>query len=287
MANFYEQLNARVKQLNTRGQKPADDIRKFTKEHKVRLFAYPHDPARPIVELRFHYKVGKEGTVLCPTTFGKQCEICEYCFYLKGWKTEDGKDKTPTEKKNDWKVFQRLEAQSKFFVPSIERDKDDDTVKFVRLSTTQLSKLMEICAMDDRQQVCGATDDPLKVILDPKKAFDLKFKVKKANTADNKKQYDETTIDASITVSELGDKKTVQKYMSECKKIEEIYPERTPEEVARILKEFIDSGAPEEIASADSKGESTFPTNSDENAVDVGRRKLDEALTELLGGDGA
>jgi hypothetical protein len=285
--SIFDQLNARVLQINTRGKKAGDDVRKFTKEHQVRLFAYPHDPSKPIVELRFHYNVGKEKTVLCPGTFGKYCEICDYCDYLKGWKTRDGKDKEATEKKNDWKVFQKLEATSRFFVPSIERDKEDDGVKFVRLTTTQLQKILDICKMKDRQQACGAAEDPLRVVLDPKKAFDLKFTVKKAGTAENKKQYDETVIDASILVSELGDKKAVQKYVGECKKIEELFPERTPEEVSKILKEFIDSGAPEQIVSgaSDTVGESTFPTNSNENAVDAGRRNLNTALKELLGED--
>lgn len=285
------ELKNRLQQMNSRTNKP-NDIWKPRDEHDVRLIPYPHggDSFR---ELFFHYEIGDTPSILCPQmNFGEECEICVLCEKLRAWKAPDGNDKPESERKADFNLFRRIQAKPRLFVPVVERGKEAEGPKFWGLSPNQAGMIVEICTDGERlaELEIAATDTKgaARVVFDLKRAFDLHVSFAKPGEKGNAKTFPQVKIVGKIKPSPLSrDEKQAADLLKGVRRIEEVYPRLSSQEVTRIFRKFVGSAQPEAAAEGGSEKYAPTPpapTNSREDAKTVGKRSIDEAFQDLVDG---
>lgn len=285
-------LKARLAGLN-KGVKKANDIWKPKDKHLIRLLPYFGED--PMISLHFHYDIGDQS-VLCPkSNFGDECEICDFCELLRSWKDASGNDKPETERKQDWEMFKKIQPKARVFVAMVERDKEGEGAKFWGVTPNQAQQLLEVCADGDRLEAVGvAPDDAVNAlkVLFGQKAFDIEVDFSKPGEKGNTKTFSQIKITAKIKATPIaktpGDEK---KIIDSIKKITDVYPKLSSEEVAKIFRKFAGSNGGESKPEggtekySGSKAESkpiANKANTAENANKVGGRSIDEAFGDLV-----
>lgn len=293
MASLAE-MRARLQQLNQRTGKKQNDIFKAKDEHDVRFLPNPENVnADPFEVLTFHYELGGKSC-LCPkANFGKWCKVCDFCDRLRSWKDPaTGQDKPEADRKADFEIFKKIQPTEKAFVRLIERTKDGlsaEGPKWWAPGFTNNNKMIDLMSNSERLEMLDLdpSDDGagVKVLFDLEKAFDVHIRfldaAGKPLAKGNKKNRAVTEItDASMKARPLSkDKKEVEKVLAACKRLSEVYPEQTSEEVAAMLDAFIGGGMPEAPASG---GTEKYSSNSGEQTSGVtGGKSIDEAFGDL------
>jgi len=287
-------LKNRLQQLNRRTSK-ANDIWKPKDEHDIRLLPYKHGDD-PLIERYFHYEIGDNQTILCPKmNFGDDCAVCEFCDKLKAWKDPEGNDKPERTRKEDWELFKKIQPKVRVFVPMVERTKEADGAKFWGITPNQAQALLEICSEGDRLGALGINPDDAKnalnVIFGIDKAFDLHISFAKPGEKGNTKTFGQVTIKGKIMPTAiLADKKAAAALLDGMKKMDEVYPKMSSEEVSRIFAKFCGEGTAEAkpeggVEKYEEKAEKPAAPNTKEDAKKVGGRSIDEAFGDMLGED--
>lgn len=299
MADF-NALRERLAGLNKKSSK-SDGTWKPKDEHQVRLVAYPHGDDS-FLELSFHYDIGDAPPVLCPAQFGKECPICEFAEKLRAWKDANGVDKPERDRKADWEIFKKIQAKARVFVPMVERGKEAEGAKFWGMTTAQAQQALEVCMDADRLAELGiAKDDAksmLRVLFDVNKGYDLAVSFAKPGEKGNTKTFTAITLKGRIKPSPLAaNAADIKKITDSVKRIKDVFPELSAEEVARTFAKFVGSGSKEATTeggtekyagtkeAAKPAAEAPKPTNSAENAKVTGGKSIDEAFGDLLASD--
>lgn len=281
-----EELKARLQGLNRTSQK-SNDIWKPKDEHTIRLLPYPYSDD-PFITLYFHYDVGDNPPILCPkTNFGNECDVCDFCDVLRAWKGPSGADKPEKERKSDFEIFKKMQSKAQIFSPMIERGKEAEGPKFVRLTPNQSLEILErVCLDADRQVECGIdlsekdTKKLLQIITNTDKAYDLVVTHAKPGEKGNTKMWPVTTYTGKIkATSLLQNKKDVNDLLAKVKHIKDVYPELSSSEVSKMLKKFVGSSSPEAKPEG---GTEKYASNTRENSKSVGARTIDEAFGDML-----
>lgn len=281
-------LKEKLQQLNRRTNK-ANDIWKPKDEHEVRLVPYPHGPD-PFNEVHFHYDVGDNPPIVCPKmNRGEECAICDFAELLRAWKDPEGRDKPETVRKQDFEIFKKIQAKARIFVPMVERGKEAELAKFWGVTPNQSLKMLEVCMDGDRLADLGIDSNDAKraldVIFNPAKGYDLKVSFRKPGEKGNAKTFTEVVIDGRIRATPLAkDKALVEKILGSVKRIDEIYPCPSSEEVQRMLDKW--AGSSQKDDSDQKEPAEKYPTNSSERADKKGGLSIDEAFGSMVG-DGA
>jgi hypothetical protein len=287
MASMAE-LRSRLANLNKRTTKNTD-IWKPKDEHDVRALKNPHSE-EPFEEVTFHYNVGDAREILCPKQFGETCAICDFAETLKGWKDEKGRDKPEKERKAEWEIFKKIQAQTKVYVPIIERTEGGviGQPAWWGLTSNQSTQVLKVCADADRLRACGIdpSDDEkaLDALFSTSKAFDLHVSFKKPGEKNNTKTFTMVEIEPKYMPSPLtGSKTKDQELLKAIKPIREVFPKVPSSEVEAALKKFIGGGM--KIEERDpKKSEEKYAAKSGEKADKAGTRSVDDAFGDLLDG---
>lgn len=281
--------------LNRKTSK-GEDLWKPKDEHQVRLVHNPKNDD-PFKELHFHYEIGDTLQIMCPKlNFGEDCAICEFAELLKSWNGPDGKEKPANERKADFEIFKKIQAKPRVFVPMIERGRDGkpdlDSARWWGMTTAQVNQVLEVCTDGDRLEELGLSKDDkeaLRVVLDPKKGYDLQVSFAKPGEKGNTKTFTNITIKGRIKPSALAkDEATIKKLVESVKDIYTVFPKVPSSEVEKVLKKFLGNnsseGKPEGGTEKYSKPEekAAKPTNSKENAKLSGTRSIDDAFGDML-----
>lgn len=282
------EMRARLQQLNQRTSKK-NDLFKAKDEHDLRLLPDP-DGGDPFVVRTFHYELGG-ASCLCPrANFGKPCKVCDFCDKLKAWKDPTtGQDKPERERKADFEIFRKIQPTEKALVRCIERTKEgfsDEGPKWWSPGFTNNNKILELCSDAELKEAVGLSpdsDDGLNVLFDVTNAFELHVSFKKKNNEDgkgNKKNANITEITkTSLKPKPLSkDKREIEKILSACKNINDVYPEQSSAEVAAIFDKWIGSSSDE--ASTEG-GVEKYGSNTSEDAAVKGGKSIDEAFGDL------
>jgi len=291
------EIRARLATLNRKGSTKNPDVWKPTDEHDVRCLRNPHN-SDPIEEVTFHFNVGDARELLCPRQFGDVCVVCDFADQLKGFKDEKGKEKKKADKDADWEIFKKIQAQTKIYIPVIERIKDDkgnvtghSEPAWWGLTGNQSQQALAVCAEGDRLRACGIDPDDDEKALDAlfgtKKAFDLHVSSAKPENKDGKgntKTFYQITIKPVYLPSPLtGNAAKDAELLKKIKPIREVFPKLPAAEIEAALKKFIGGGMKiEENRGEPKKGEEKYAGASKEKAEAAGTRSVDDAFGALL-----
>jgi len=286
------EIRARLATLNRRGSTKNPDVWKPSDEHDVRLLRNPHN-ADPLEEVTFHFNVGDARDLLCPKQFGDECVVCDFADQLKGFKDEKGNEKKKADKNADWEIFKKIQAQTKVYVPVIERIKDDkgnitghSEPAWWGLTSNQSQQALAVCGEADRLRACGIDPEDDEKALDAlfgtKKAFDLHVSFKKPNEKDNLKTFTVVEIKPVYLPTPLTGKATTdQELITKIKPIRDVFPKLPTTEVEAALKKFIGGGM--KIEERDpKKADEKYAGASKEKSEKAGTRSVDDAFGELL-----
>jgi hypothetical protein len=286
------EIRARLATLNRRGNVKNPDVWKPNDEHDVRVLRNPHNED-PLEEITFHYNVGDARELLCPKQFGDDCVICDFADQLKSFKDEKGKDKKKSDKDAEWEIFKKIQAQTKVYVPVIERIKDEKKVitghsepAWWGLTSNQSQQALAVCADADRLRACGIDPDDDEKALDAlfgtKKAFDLHVSVAKPGEKGNSKTFYQITITPVYLPSALtGKPATDAELLAKIKPIRDVFPKLPASEIEAALKKFIGGGM--KIEERDpKKADEKYAGASKEKAETAGTRSVDDAFGALL-----
>ena len=291
MATISE-IRARLANLNRRGNTKNPDVWKPSDEHDVRLLRNPHN-SDPLEEVTFHFNVGDARELLCPAQFGDECVICDFANQLKGFKDEKGNDKKKADKDADWEIFKKIQAQTKVFVPMIERTKDEkgnivghSEPAWWGLTGNQSQQALSVCGEADRLRACSIDPDDDEKALDAlfgsKKAFDLHVKYAKPGEKGNTKTFTAITINPVYLPSPLtGTPAKDTELLKKIKPIREVFPKLPASEVESALKKFIGGGMKVEERDP-KKTEEKYAGKGKDKAEKAGERSVEESFEDLL-----
>jgi hypothetical protein len=286
MGNNIAELKARLASLNRKTSKNTD-IWKPKDEHDVRLFAIPGQDA--FQEKAFHFNVGDAREVLCPkVNFGEECVICDFAETLKGWKDAKGRDKPEKQRKDDWELFKKIQAQSKVYLPVVERTDDGKSISapaWWGLTQNQANQVLEVCTDPDRLRECGIdpddTDHALDAVMSPKKAFDLHVSFKKPTEKGNNKTFTVIDIKPKYKPSPLtGKAERDAELVKEIKPLTEVFVRVPSSEVEKIFSKYMGGQGVE----AKPEGGKEYAPKGKDSAEKAGTRTVEDAFSELLNG---
>jgi hypothetical protein len=288
MASIAE-LRARLANLNKRTTKNPN-IWKPSDEHDVRLLRNPHNDD-PIEEVTFHYNVGDAREILCPKQFAEECVICDFADQLKAFRDVNGREKPKKDKDADWEVFKRIQAQTKVYVPMIERldgGKGMSAPAWWGLTKNQSEQVLRIATDPEWLADCDIdpTDDQkaIDAIFSPSKAYDFHVSFKKPGEKENKKSFTIVEITPKRKPSALtGERAKVTELIAQIRPIREVFPKVPVAEIELTLKKFVGGGMKVDDPKASKKDEK-YPVKSKERAEAAGARSVEDAFGDLLEG---
>ena len=209
----------------------------------------PTEDGDPFKEVYFHYNVTKGG-ILCPKrNFGDSCPICDFASNL--WR--EGADNNDESSK---KLAKSLFVRQRFFSPVLVRGEETDGVRWWGYGKTAYESLLNLVLNPDYGDITD-TDEGTDLVLQYGKPAGA--------------QFPQTKLQPRRRPSPLSeDTDTTTMYLNSIQDIMELFERKTPDEVEKLLEEFISGGV-------DAEGNST-ETVQYTNKTD----SVDNAFNELM-----
>jgi hypothetical protein len=204
----------------------------------------------PFKEVYFHYNVSKGG-ILCPKrNFGDACPICDFASNL--WR--EGADKNDESSK---KMAKSLFVRQRFFSPVLVRGEETDGVRWWGYGKTAYESLLNLVLNPDYGDITD-TDEGTDLVLNYGKPPGA--------------QFPQTKLQPRRRPSPLSeDADTTTMYLNSIQDIMELFERKTPDEVEKLLEEFISGGV-------DAEGNSTETVQYSKTNTD----SVDSAFNELM-----
>ena len=204
----------------------------------------------PFKEVYFHYNVTKGG-ILCPKrNFGDHCPICEFASNL--WR--EGTDSNDESSK---KLAKSLFVRQRFFSPVLVRGEETDGVRWWGYGKTAYESLLNLVLNPDYGDITD-TDEGTDLVLQYGKPAGA--------------QFPQTKLQPRRRSSPLSeDTDTTTMYLNSIQDIMELFERKSPDEVEKLLEEFISGGV-------DAEGNSTETVQYSNNNTD----SVDNAFNELM-----
>ena len=222
--------------------------------NQIRIVPYAHNKDNPFIELFFHYDIGNR-TYMSPMSFGRPDPIEEFAEKLKSSGNRD-----------DWKLGRKLDAKMRTFLPVIERGKEKEGVKFWGFGKTVYQELLGFIADPDYGDIA-----------DPMTGRDVVVDFKSAE--ETGRSYPTTTIRVKPNQTPLTENKDMLESLLENQtEITELYTEKSYDELAEILENWLNPKESDDNASEDS---SNSNTTSNSNTKDSSAKP--EKVVENVG----
>lgn len=234
MAIDLEKVKSKLKDLETKNDRSTHIWKPEPGKQVIRIVPYKYNKDFPFIELYFNYTVGKRST-LSPITYGRPDPIAEFARKLKGSGNSD-----------DYNLGRKIEPKERYFAPIIIRGSEDEGVKFWGFGKTIYAELLSIIDDSDYGDI---TD------LENGRDVTVEFK-----PAESDKEYPSTVIRIKPNKSKVSDNDSILEILQNQKKIEEIYPEPTYEELKQLLEEYLNPESNEKGDSIKEEEETTVPT---------------------------
>ena len=204
----------------------------------------PTEDGDPFKEVFFHYNVTKGG-ILCPKrNFGDSCPVCDFASNL--WR--EGADKNDESSK---KMAKSLFVRQRFFSPVLVRGEETDGVRWWGYGKTAYESLLNLVLNPDYGDITD-TDEGTDLVLNYWKPPGA--------------QFPQTKLQPRRRPSPLSeDADTTTMYLNSIQDIMELFERNTPDEVEKLLEEFISGGVDAEGNSAETV-QYTNKTDSVDNA---------------------
>jgi hypothetical protein len=267
--------------------KPKSKKWKPKDEHIVRCLPLPGDPDDIALVLKWHYGMADGRQMYCPTTHGESCPFCDFAQTLRGWKDDDGNDKTDAARKADWEWFKKLDAAVKHYIPVIVRKEKDGEYEGPYLweltPKTHTSVFKVVC--DDERNDGHPAGGGLAILTSLEHGVDLKVELKKAGQKGNTTSYDltEATARTKMTPVLKGvDKAAIKKMMDSIPTLADIGTPISTAEANIHFKKWestFDKDAVSADAGLEVGGEKAAANSSEE--VATGGLKTDDVISKL------
>jgi len=207
------------------------------KEQTIRIVPYKFQPDNPFIELYFHYNFNGK-TYLSPVSFGKQDPIMEVAQELKN-----------AGDKESWIQGKQLEPKLRTFAPIIVRGQEHEGVKFWGFGKTIYEELLSNIADPD----CGDITDPASgrdIVV-----YTVKEEGKQFNTPKMRIKMNSSPVTTERAI--------LTKIVEEQPDINELYEEKSYEELAEALQKYLH---PEEVEEPAGETQSETPETQTETA---------------------
>ena len=189
---------------------------------QIRMVPYEFNKSNPFIELYFHYNLGDNKTHLSPVSFGRPDPINEFADKLKS-----------TGNREEWLQGKKLEPKMRTFVPVVVRGQERDGVKFWGFGKTVYQELLSIIADPDYGD-----------ITDPVNGRDIAVEFKTAE--ETGKSFPSTTIRVKPNQTPITEDAAILEAIKETQKnINEIYQERSYDELAQTLGDYLNDDSTE------------------------------------------
>lgn len=198
----------------------------------VRIVPYKWDPSFPFIELYFDYEVtGK--SILSPVTYGRPDPIAEFAKKLKATGSSD-----------DYALGKKVEPKERYFAPIIVRGEEEEGVKFWGFGKTVYAELLAIISDPDYGDIS-----------DLENGRDITIEFKKG---EGKKSYPTTEIRVKPVITPVSTKESILEVLDNQKKIEDIFPEPTYDELKTMLENYLNPDTkPEKTGETEEESEET------------------------------
>lgn len=243
MAIDLEAIKRRVAELNGTAKKQQSNIQMWKPsvgEYKIRILPSKQaSEGSPFIERWFYY-IGNERGILSPKQFGKPDPIDD--LIRKLYATKDPQDREQAKK---------LSAKMRCYAPVVVRGEEDKGVQVWSFGKIVYQRLLSFFL-----------DAEIGDITSPTEGFDLVVKI----TQQPGKQFADTTVDAARRPTRLSDNdETSQKWLDNIPNIDELYKQKSTEEIKAVLNSWLNGDVSPDVASP---GNGSVKGSSKEDELD-------------------
>lgn len=232
-----QEIRARLDQLNNRNN-ASKGVWKPKDEHDVRLVPPPAGQD-PFEERKFHHDVA-EREVLCPSSFGDECQFCEIAEKLKSWRDEDGKDKPEVDRKNDFAIFRKIQAKPRFFARVVVRGEEDKGIVWWSMTEKVFKDLANIC-LDKDWNADRDDEGGYAILTSPTQGLDISVSFQKPGQKGNKTNLTLIVVAERKKFTKLlADKSAVTKLLETSPaSIDDVFPRPDRAETSRAFQKWV------------------------------------------------
>ena len=208
-------IRKRLEQLQTSNTKTNNLWKPQPGKQVVRIVPYQHNKDNPFQELFFHYDLGGK-TYLSPITFGRPDPIEEFAQKLRS-----------SGNKEDYQIAKKLMAKMRTFAPVIVRGEESEGVRFWGFGKMVYQELLSVIADPDYGDITDAMN-----------GRDVTVEFISAEEAG--KNFPVTNIRVKPNQTPITeDDKLLDKMLNEQPNIQEMYQERSYEELTEVLNNWL------------------------------------------------
>ena len=222
-------IRKRLEQLQTSNTKTNNLWKPQPGKQVVRIVPYQHNKENPFLEMFFHYDLGGK-TYLSPITYGRPDPIEEFAQKLRS-----------SGNKDDYQIAKKLMAKMRTFAPVIVRGEESEGVRFWGFGKMVYQELLSVIADPDYGD-----------ITDSMNGSDVTVEFISAEEAG--KNFPVTNIRVKPNQTPITeDDKLLDKLLNEQPNMQEMYQERSYDDLTEVLNNWL---TPSEDESSDKKDES-------------------------------
>ena len=222
-------IRKRLEQLQTSNTKTSNLWKPQPGKQVVRIVPYQHNKENPFLEMFFHYDLGGK-TYLSPITYGRPDPIEEFAQKLRS-----------SGNKDDYQIAKKLMAKMRTFAPVIVRGEESEGVRFWGFGKMVYQELLSVIADPDYGD-----------ITDSMNGRDVTVEFISAEEAG--KNFPVTNIRVKPNQTPITeDDKLLDKLLNEQPNMQEMYQERSYDDLTEVLNNWL---TPSEDESSDKKDES-------------------------------
>jgi hypothetical protein len=219
---------------------------------QVRIVPYKKDPSYPFVELLFHYGINNKS-YLSPSSFGRPDPFVEFADKLK-----------KTGSKEDWKTGKKFEPKMRTYVPILVRGEEHEGVKFWGFGKQVYQQLISFCSDEDYGDIS-----------DPVNGRDIVVEYTEGSGAD----FAKTNIRVKPNVSPVSTDKAIYEKIKNQPDLLSLFPELSYDELANILKNFLNPDTDESEQEAEAEAETEV--SAEDTVVETVKPKVStKSVTE-------
>ena len=219
-------IRKRLEQLQTSNTKTNNLWKPQPGKQVVRVVPYQHNKENPFQELFFHYDLGGK-TYLSPITYGRPDPIEEFAQKLRS-----------SGNKDDYQIAKKLMAKMRTFAPVVVRGEESEGVRFWGFGKMVYQELLSVIADPDYGD-----------ITDNMNGRDITVEFTSAEDAG--KSFPVATIRVKPNQTPITeDDKLLDRVINEQPNIQEMYQERSYDELTEVLNTWLTPSEEEESKDA-------------------------------------
>lgn len=208
-------IRKRLEQLQTSNTKTSNLWKPQPGKQVVRIVPYQHNKDNPFLEMFFHYDLGGK-TYLSPTTYGRPDPIEEFAQKLRS-----------SGNKEDYQIAKKLMAKMRTFAPVIVRGEENEGVRFWGFGKMVYQELLSVIADPDYGDITDAMN-----------GRDITVEFISAEEAG--KNFPVTNIRVKPNQTPITeDDKLLDKLLNEQPNMQEMYQERSYDELTEVLNNWL------------------------------------------------